>query len=327
MTSRLIALAQRMGEAAGAWLSSLGSEQRTRAAFGFPASEERTRWYYTPSDQGGLPLVEMDPAQQHLAHRLVATGLSRPGYNAAATIMGLENVLDIVEGSDRGYPGRPAPSRFRDPQMYYLSVFGDPAGESWGWRVGGHHLALSYTIVAGQVATGPVFLGANPAVSPLVGPGELRPLAGEENLGRELLRSLAEEQRAAALLATTAPADILQANRPRVDPGALRGPSGLAAERMTEAQRSLLVALVHQYLDRLPAEIAAIRAERVSGEALATLYFGWAGGAEPGQPHYYRVQGPRLLIEYDNTQNRANHIHSVLRDPLGDFGAALLGDA
>jgi hypothetical protein len=310
-----------MAQAAAAWLASLQPAQRAKAAFGFPAPRERTRWHYAPTEQGGLPLAEMGPVQQRLAHRLVASGLSRSGYVAVSTVMGLENVLDAVEGWRRGYPGR-APSRFRDPQLYFLSVFGDPAAGSWGWRACGHHVVINCTVAAARVAIGPLFLGANPASSPLVGSGVLRPLAGEEDLGRELLHSLAAEQRASAWLSPTAPPDIVQSNRALVEPGALE-PRGLAASGMTPAQRRLLLALVRQYLDRLPDEVAAIRAERAAVPA-AALHFAWAGGGETGQPHYYRVQGHRLLIEYDNTQNRANHVHSVLRDPVGDFGADLL---
>ena len=322
--ARLAAVVERMAEAATAWLSSLPPAQRAKATYGFPAPDERARWYYTPTEQGGLPMAEMGPVQQRLAHRLVASGLSRPGYVAVSAVMGLENVLDAVEGWRGSYPGRQAPSRYRDPQLYYLSIFGDPASGSWGWRAGGHHVALNYTIVAGRhIAVGPLFLGANPAVSPLVGPGVLRPLAGEEDLGRQLLHSLAAEQRAGALLSPTAPADIVQSNRAVVEPGALE-PKGLAAAQMTAAQQDLLLTVVRQYLDRLPDELAAVQTERVSAPVPADLHFAWAGGAEPGQPHYYRVRGPRLLIEYDNTQNGANHVHSVLRDPVGDFGADLL---
>ncbi len=316
---------QGMAEAATAWLASLAPSQRAKAVYGFPAPRERTRWHYTPTEQGGLPLAEMDPVQQRLAHRLVASGLSRSGYVAVSTVMGLENVLDAVEGWRRAYPGRAAPSRGRDPQLYYLSVFGDPATGSWGWRAGGHHVAINYTIVAARrLAVGPLFLGANPAASPLVGSGVLRPLAGEEDLGRQLLHALTADQRAGALLSPAAPPDIVQSNRAVVEPGALE-PKGLAAAQMTPAQRELLLTLVRQYLDRLPDEVAAMRAERVAGSA-AALHFAWAGGGERGEPHYYRVQGSRLLIEYDNTQNRVNHIHSVLRDPVGDFGADLLAE-
>ena len=317
------ALGGRMAEAAEGWLASLDPAQRAKARFGFPSDAERTRWYYTPTERGGLPLAEMGPTQQRLAHRLVASGLSEGGYATAATIMGLENVLDAREGWRRGYDGRTVPHRGRDPQLYFLSVFGDPGSGSWGWRAGGHHLALNYTLAAdGHISASPLFFGANPALTRLVGPVVLRPLAAEEDLGRELLASLAPEQRAMAVVSPVAPGDILQRNRPRVEAGP---PDGLPAGGMLPQQRALLEGLVRHYLDRLPAELAAAEAARVTGEAGEALRFAWAGGAEPGQPHYYRVQGPRLLIEYDNVQDGVNHVHSVWRDPAGDFGQSSTG--
>jgi hypothetical protein len=312
-----------MAEAAAGWLASLDPAQRAKASFGFPSDAERTRWYYTPTERGGLPLAEMGPVSQRLAHRLVASGLSEGGYATAATIMGLENVLDAREGWRRGYDGRTVPHRGRDPQLYFLSVFGDPGSGSWGWRAGGHHLALNYTLAAdGHISASPLFFGANPALTRLVGPGVLRPLAAEEDLGRELLASLAPDQRAMAVVSPVAPGDILQRNRPRVEAGP---PDGLPAGGMLPQQRALLDGLVRHYLDRLPAELAAAEAARVTGEAGEALRFAWAGGPEPGQPHYYRVQGPRLLIEYDNVQDGVNHVHSVWRDPAGDFGQSSTG--
>jgi hypothetical protein len=317
------ALRERMAEAAAGWLASLDPAQRAKASFGFPADAERTRWYYTPTERGGLPLAEMGPVSQRLAHRLVACGLSEGGYATAATIMGLENVLDAKEGWRRGYDGRAVPHRGRDPQLYFVSVFGDPGSGSWGWRAGGHHLALNYTLAAdGRVSASPLFFGANPARTRLVGPGVLRPLAAEEDLGRELLACLAPDQRAEAVVSPFAPDDILQRNRPRVEAGP---PDGLPAGRMLPQQRVLLKGLVRHYLDRLPAALAAAEAARVTGEAGGALRFAWAGGSEPGQPHYYRIQGPRLLIEYDNVQNGVNHVHSVWRDPVGDFGQSSTG--
>jgi hypothetical protein len=312
-----------MAEAAADWLSSLRPAQRDKARYRFPATEERTRWYYTPNERGGLPLAEMDPVQQRLAHRLLASGLSNGGYATASTIMGLENVLDAKEGWRRSYTGRAAPNRGRDPQLYFVSVFGEPGEGSWGWRVGGHHVALNYTLLGdGGISASPLFLGANPARTGLVGPGVLRPLAAEEELGRELLVSLAPDQLAKAVLSPVAPDDIVQTNRPRVEVGP---PDGLPATRMLPQQHALLEALLRQYLGRLPDPVAQVEAARVTGEALEALHFAWAGGPEPGQPHDYRVQGPRLLIEYDNVQNGVNHIHSVWRDPLGDFGQSSTG--
>ena len=236
---------QAMAAAAADWLASLEPGQRAKASYPFPADPERTTWYYTPTERGGLPLAEMGPVSQRLAQRLVASGLSEGGYNTAATIMGLENVLDAREGWRRGYDGRAVPHRGRDPQLYFVSVFGDPGTGSWGWRVGGHHVALNYTLAAdGGVSASPLFLGANPAMSRLVGPGVLRPLAAEEDLGRELLDTLAPDQRATALLSPEAPGDILQRNRPQVRVGP---PEGLAAAGMLPQQRELLGGLLRQY--------------------------------------------------------------------------------
>jgi len=314
----LAGVREAMAGAASDWLASLDAAGRAKACFPFPATGERTTWYYTPTERGGLPLAEMGPISQRLAHRLLASGLSEGGYAAAATVMGLENVLDAKEGWRRGYDGRRVPHRGRDPQLYFVSVFGDPGSGAWGWRVGGHHLAVNYTIGAGgEVSASPLFLGANPAMTRLVGPGVVRPLAAEEDLARELLDALAPEQRAAATLSPEAPGDIVHRNRPFVRPGP---PAGLAGAGMLPQQRQLLAGLVGQYLGRLPAPVAAAETDRVAGEALEAVHFGWAGSGDPGRPHYYRVQGPRLLIEYDNVQDGANHAHTVWRDPEGDFG-------
>jgi hypothetical protein len=318
VTDPLAGVREAMAAAAADWLASLAPGQRAKASYPFPADEERTTWYYTPTERGGLPLAEMGPVSQRLAHRLVASGLSEGGYNTAAAVMGLENVLDAKEGWHHGYDGRAVPHRGRDPQLYFVSVFGDPGAGSWGWRVGGHHIALNYTLDEdGGISASPLFLGANPATSRLVGPGVLRPLAAEEDLGRELLDALAPEQRATALLSPQAPDDILQRNLPFVRVGP---PAGLAGAGMLPQQRELLAGLLRQYFDRLPAPLADLQAQRAVGEGLEAVHFGWAGSAEPGRPHYYRIQGPRLLIEYDNVQNGANHVHSVWRDPDGDFG-------
>src|SRR5919107_28576 len=255
-----------MAGAAADWLASLDGAGRAKACFPFPATEERTTWYSTPTERGGLPLAEMGPVSQRLAHRLLASGLSEGGYAAAATVMGLENVLDAREGWRRGYDGRRVPHRGRDPQLYFVSVFGDPGSGAWGWRVGGHHLAVNYTIGAGgEVSASPLFLGANPAMTRLVGPGVVRPLAAEEELARELLDALAPEQRAAATLSPEAPGDIVHRNRPFVRPGP---PAGLAAAGMLPQQRQLLAGLVGQYLGRLPAPVGAAETARVAGEAL-----------------------------------------------------------
>jgi Protein of unknown function (DUF3500) len=357
------AVAERMVDVASDWLASLDQAQQTKAAWPWENRGERERWFYTPTDHGGLSLSEMRPAQQRLAMQLVATGLSRAGYVTVTTIMGLENVLDQVEGWQVGW-GR---ERGRDPQMYWLRVFGEPGGAGpWSWRFGGHHVSLNVTVVDGEVqASTPCFLGADPAESPLLGPHSLRPLGGAEDLARDLVRSLDEGQAARALLTDVAPVDIVGGNRPRIGDGDLLmplqdvwrsrfteprlaerveamhrsaeekagvraehheavrltdRPKGLAAADLTPAQQDQLRALLGVYLGRVPDEIAEREAAKFAGDRLAQIHFAWAGGTERLQPHYYRLQGPRLLVEYDNTQRDVNHVHTVWRDPVADFG-------
>ena len=215
-------VAARMAAAAAAWLDALDPAQRAVAAGRAPSPDaeydaERRRWFYTPTDHGGLPLGDQRPAQQSLAHQLVATGLSTAGYVTVATIIGLDNVLNHVEGWTVDW-GR---ERGRDPGMYYLRVFGEPGGtEPWGWRFGGHHVSLNNLVVDGRVvSTTPCFFGADPAVSPLLGPAPLRPLAGPEDLARDLVRSLDPERAARAILLDRAPADIVGGNRTRISDG------------------------------------------------------------------------------------------------------------
>ena len=215
-------VAARMAIAAAAWLDALDPAQRAVAAGDAPSADagsdaERRRWFYTPTDHGGLTLGAQRPAQQRLAHQLVASGLSVAGYVTVATIVGLDNVLDQVEGWSVDW-GR---ERGRDPGLYYLRVFGEPGGAApWGWRFGGHHVSLNNLIVDGAVrSTTPCFCGADPAVSPLLGPAPLRPLAGAEDPARELVRSLDPDQAARAILLDRAPSDIVGGNRAQLSDG------------------------------------------------------------------------------------------------------------
>jgi hypothetical protein len=350
-----------MAVAAAAFLDSLDAAQREIAAWPFPSDDERHLWFYTPTDHGGLPLGAMRPGQQRLALKLVAAGLSRAGYVTVSTIMGLDNVLDELEGWNRGFERE----RGRDPGLYYLRIFGDPVeGGTWSWRFGGHHVSINHVVIDGRVeASTPCFLGADPASSPLLGPHLLRPLAGAEDLGRELVQSLDEEQRARAVLSPVAPLDIVGANRPRLSEGDLpmplpdvwrrrfggdlgraleatqanaersaglrlehldavrftRKPKGVPAASLAPAQQETLRELLAVYVGRIPDELADAEAAKFAGTRLDEVCFAWAGGIEPGEQHYYRIQGPRLLAEYDNTQRNANHIHTVWRDPDGDF--------
>jgi hypothetical protein len=296
------------------FLENLTPDQQAKAVFEF-ADAERLNWHFVPRERRGLPLKEMNEAQRAHARALLEAGLGQRGYLKASTVMELEIVL-------RELGGNPA---VRDPELYFFSVFGTPSTEQpWGWRAEGHHLSLNFTVVNGTlVATSPSFFGANPANVPSGSRQGLRVLGAEEDLARELVRSLRPDQRAIAILETEAPRDIITGNAAQVDP---LSPAGLSVERLDATQRALFVRVIDEYLARMADDLAATRRARLETTDFGQVTFAWAGSIEPGQPHYYRVQGPTFLIEFDNTQNNANHVHSVWRDFEGDFGRDLLRD-
>jgi hypothetical protein len=301
-----------MSESAQHFLASLTPEQRSRTVFRFE-DNERFDWHYIPRERKGLPLRDMTPTQRHLAQALLASSLSQTGYIKATSIMSLEDVLRILE-NDSG--------ERRNPEKYYFSVFGEPGEKStWAFRIEGHHISQNFTVVKGQVIAGPSFFGANPA-EVRIGPRKgLRVLAREEDLARDLLEALTPDQKQAAIVDATAYPDILTAASRKA---ALNGqPSGLAVAKMSKQQRDMLDALVAEYVHDVPDEVAQARAEQVRRDE-DRMYFAWAGVERKGGPHYYRVQAPSFLIEYDNTQNDANHIHSVWRDFENDFGLDVL---
>ena len=301
-----------MTRAAQHFLASLTPEQRTKATFAFQ-EDERLNWHYIPKERKGLPLLEMTMAQKALAHALLSAGLSQQGYIKAVTIMSLDDVLRIMENDD---------GNRRNPEKYYFTVFGEPSDTgTWGFRVEGHHLSQNFTVVNGKVADTPSFFGANPA-EVREGPRKgLRTLAAEEDLGRDLLESLTPEEKKIAIVTPDAYKDILtEASRK----AALAGqPSGLSAAKMSKKQFDLLQTLISSYAQNVPEQLAQARMEQLK-KAGTNVLFAWAGVEERGGPHYYRIQAPTFLIEYDNTQNNANHIHSVWRDFHGDFGLDLL---
>jgi hypothetical protein len=302
-----------MAGAATALLSALGNEGRRRAVFAF-ADRERLNWGYVPRRRQGLPFKDMGAAGRAAAHELMKASLSVVGYTKATNVMRLEGVLRQLETFG---------GLMRDPENYSVSVFGAPgAGAPWGWRLEGHHLSLNFTLVPGQpVAVTPAFLGANPAEvrsGPLAG---LRTLAREEDLAWTLARGLDEAQRRRLIIGGQSLGDIV-AGPGRTE--SLGAPAGVPASALTAPQRQLLGQLVEEYARNMRAEVAESALRRAREAGLEQLHFAWAGPLDPGQAHYYRVQGPTLLIELDNSQNDANHIHSVWRDPRNDFGADLL---
>lgn len=326
--------------AARALLDALTPAQRDMATFAFDDAE-RFVWHYTPVARQGVALVDLSAEQRQLALGLAATGYSAAGFWKATAIMSLDAILldlernrarrllrDTLGPETADLMLRRGHERFwslmRDPDLYFVSIFGEPSADTtWGWRLEGHHVSLNVTLVDGcRLAAAPTFFGANPAqirTGPRAG---LRVLAAEEDLARELMATLGNEQRARAVIAPDAPPDILTFNQVRAQP---LDDAGLPASELSSAGRDCLIALLEAYAGALPAEIAAARMAAVRAAAPADLRFAWLGGLETGTGHYYRIQSPTFLVEYDNTQDDANHIHTVWRDFAGDWALDLLG--
>jgi hypothetical protein len=297
--------------AARALLQSLPEQRRAQAQLPF-YSPERTKWNYVPTSRAGVAIADLDANQKTLIDPLLRSALSPAGLKTARQIVQHESILAEIEGNPR-----------RDPELYYTVVFGNPGlRPPWAWRFEGHHLSVNATYVDGQTQiVAPLFMGSNPARVPSGPKAGLRLLAAEEDLARELIRMLPEARRTRAMLAADAFPDIITRNDPKVRSLNIEG---LPAGAMSQPEQAQLRKLLHVYSDRMKESAAREQLGRIERAGFDKLHFGWAGSLEPGKPHYYRVHGPTVLIEYDNTQNDANHIHSVWRDLERDFGGDLL---
>ena len=306
--------------AARAALRALPDSTRTSATFAFDSSE-RSNWFYVPIDRTGVTLSRMTAEARARVDSLLLSGLSSRGFATAKSIMRHEAILHDIEAA-----GPPAGRRFvRDSNKYYLSVFGEPdAATAWGWRVEGHHLSVNYTGIGGTAqVVSPVFFGANPA-KVLSGPhAGLRILAEEEDLARELVKMFDAKQRTVAIFSDTALVEIETRNDPKAR--TLKS-EGLRVADMTAAQRAQLRRLLDHYAGRLSAAARAHALRDMGEGGFGELRFAWAGGTEVGEAHYYRIHGPTILVEYDNQQTNANHIHTVWRDLRHDFGGDLLAE-
>lgn len=307
-----------MRDAAGAFLSSLRPELRERVSLSFDDTN-RLDWHYVPRARRGVSLKDMNEEERAAAHDLLRAGLSTRGYLKAVTVIALEDVLR------RMAEARGRRADYRDPGLYFVTVFGDPGGEEpWGWRFEGHHLSLQFTSAAGEVAVTPMFYGSNPArvrEGPSAGLGVL---VDEELLARRLLGSLDAAQREAGVRASDVPGDILLSPGAAVD--RLDTNTGVAYADMSEAQRAIVESLLEVWTGNLEPGLAEAQSARMRAAGLDGVRFLWIGSDLPGRPHYYRLSGPSFVIEYDNTQDGANHIHTVWRDPERDFGADLLAE-
>lgn len=339
---RFAAPLQAMQMITAAWgvLNNMTPTQREEASF--PLDDpERFDWDFIPKyGRKGLRMRYMDDRLKMLTQQLVATGLSLEGYSKVVSIMAHENTLREIN-KPLGF----AAAEFRHPENYFLSFFGTPNIEgTWGWRLVGHHVCLNYTIVGFAVAPTPILLGAEPARV-----GTFDPLRDDEERGFELLNSLADDQRSSAIISKMAPANfvtrVVQKLGLREVPGEhelgfpqyslsdaqrkaltwVRGAAkGLSGSDMNAKQKELLRAVIEGFVSRMPDHAANGHLAAVDGVGLEAFSFAWAGHGGPGKAHYYRVQGPSFLVEFDNAQDDGNHIHTVWRDPDNDFGQDLL---
>ncbi|MDX1430865.1 MAG: DUF3500 domain-containing protein [Gammaproteobacteria bacterium] len=299
--------ADAMARAARAFLATLDDRLRERSRFPF-GDRERFDWHYIPRGREGVALREMSAAQRRAAESLLASALSPTGLQKVQDTMALEAVLKEIELFGLN----------RDPDNYAVAIFGEPGAYPWGWRFEGHHLSLNFTLVtAAEVAVTPSFIGSNPATVPSGPRKGLRTMGLEQDLGLELVTTFDGTRRERVVLRDRTFGDIL------TGPGRedrLREPEGLALADMSDGQRDLAMRLVDVYLGNLRREMAEAFRGRIRAADPGRIHFAWAGGFAAGEPHYYRLHGPAVLIEYDNTQGDATHIHSVLRDPVNDFG-------
>ncbi len=290
-----------MAHAAADFIASLDEPQRTQALRPFQ-HPDRTHWQYIPTERDGIPLSALRPDQDYLGIALLHTALSHSGFRKATTIMSLERVLHELENQ----------SPRRDSEKYYLTIYGTPAPTgTWGWRFEGHHLSCNLTIIDGRtVSLTPSFLGANPGTV-LHGTRQgLSPLAAEEDAGRALAITLTDAQKTLAQLPLPVPPEVLSGSTTRATP---LTPQGIPSSQLTPIQQTLLAKIIETYTSHFRPELTAT-------PHLPDFTFSYCGSAQKGQPHYYRVQSSKILLEYDNTQNNANHPHAVWRDFAGDFG-------
>lgn len=296
------------------FLNSLDDKQKkiTQLSFEDPS---RNFWHFFPGtmvDRAGIRLKELNTNQKDLAFKLLKSYLSEGGYDKTLKIIDLERVLAELEGN----------KEFRDAEKYHIAIYGNPGKDSlWAWSFEGHHVSLNFSILNDKVSIAPRFMGANPATIKSGSRKGERTLANEEDLGIRLINDLSKKQQQIAIFQKTSLDDIVTFNASKVDPLA---PVGIKMEELSNEQQKLLMELIHVYLSTMPLDLANKRMEVLKSEEMSAIRFGWAGSTVISNPHYYRIQGKTFLIEFDNIQNSANHIHSVWRDFDGDFGRDLI---
>ncbi len=297
------------------FLGTLSPELKSRVQYSFDDTE-RFNWNFVPIKRSGLTFYDFSNKQRDAAMALLKSSLSEQGYQKATGIINLENILKVVEK-------RGPDDHFRDPMNYHFWVFGTPdAKKPWAWRFEGHHVSLNFALLNGEIVSStPSFFGSNPGI---VKEGEskgLEVLKQETKLGFELINLLNPDQRTIAIFSEKAPAEIISGNSRKAEP---LTPEGISFKKLNKEQQTLFLKLLDEYVKNYAFGFSKKLMEKIKNAGMENLHFAWAGSLTPGVANYYRIQGPMLLIEYDNTQNNANHVHTTIRDLTDDFAEDIL---
>lgn len=309
------ATGQDLAKKANTFLNTLSTELKTQAQFNF-GDAERFNWHFVPIARKGPTFHDFDDKQKNAAISLLRASLNDQGYQKVRGIIELENVLKEIE--------KRAPiDNYRDPLNYHFSIFGEPSStKEWGWRFEGHHISLNFSSLQGVlVSSTPSFLGSNPGIVLTGDKKGTQILKKEMELGFLLLNSMDEGQLKKTRFAEKAPSEIITGNSRKAS---LLSPSGIEFRELNDAQKKIFMQLLDVYIRNYASEFSEKFLSSIKKSGLDDLHFAWAGSLKPGNGHYYRIQGKTLLIEYDNTQNNSNHVHTVVRDLSNDFGDDVL---
>lgn len=306
---------QEMVSAASRFLEVLDHSQKLEVQYEYNDAE-RLNWHFIPRERKGAGLWDLNGAAKDAANQLVESGLTAAGYKKVLQIRSLEEVLYLFEG------GAEEERRTkRHPHKYYVTIFGTPDQKSlWGWRFEGHHLSLNFSIKNGKIVSStPEFLGANPGLID-AGPGRsLRVLGKREDIARRILKTCSDETTAKVWLSKKPPGDIRGGG---VAQPVLSNPQGLRFADMTPEQQKLMKELIAEYLTAMPISVVRDRMKMIEKDGMDDIHFAWWGGSELNEPHHYVVQAKSFIIEYNNTQNSANHVHAIWRNTAGDFNVS-----
>jgi hypothetical protein len=297
------------------FLSTFDEKLKAKATFSYE-DNERFNYNFVPMERKGISFRDMNAKQKEAAMKLLNVSLSEQGYSKAAGIMELEAILRSIEG-------RKTDDTYRDSLNYYFTIFGTPsARNSWGWRMEGHHISLNFSSVRGQIESStPSFMGANPALVPTGKEKGKQVLKQETELGFMLINSLSKDQLTQAIFSATALPEIVTGNKRKAE---LLEPKGISFKLLSKDQQKMFLQLLDVYVGNYQLGFSKKLMKKIEEAGIENLSFAWAGSVKPGAGNYYRIQGPMLLIEYDNIQTNANHVHTTVRDLTNDFAEDIL---